>query len=79
MRCGLMSVAMTFSWMCAREMLEAPPGTRVSNGPLCSRIVCENTPERFDWLINYINQLGTCFKIMQPITDNFTILLLMLQ
>ena len=30
MRCGLMSVAMTFSWMCGREMLEAPPGTRLS-------------------------------------------------
>ena len=41
--------------------------------------VCENTPESFDWLINYINQLGTCFKIMQPITDNFTMMLLMLQ
>ena len=37
--------------------------------------VCENTLESFDWLINYINQLGTCFKIMQPITDNFTMLL----
>ena len=31
--------------------------------------MCENTPENFDWLINYIDQLGTCFKIMQPITD----------
>ena len=38
--------------------------------------VCENTSESFDWLIIYINQLGTCFKIMQPITDNFTMLLL---
>ena len=41
--------------------------------------MCENTPESFDWLINYINQLGTCFKIMQPITDNFTMLLFKLQ
>ena len=29
-RYGVMSVAMTFSCVCAREMLEAPPGTRVS-------------------------------------------------
>ena len=32
-RYGVMSVAMTFSYVCARGMLEAPPGTRVSTTP----------------------------------------------
>ena len=37
-RFGVMSVAMTFSCVCAREMLEAPPGTRVS----AARSLCNN-------------------------------------
>ena len=37
--CGLIWVAMTFSWMYARETLGAPPGTRVSDRPLCARFL----------------------------------------
>ena len=42
-RYGVMSVAMKLSCVCARGMLEAPPGTRVSNRPVCTRIsVCSD-------------------------------------
>ena len=44
----------------------------------CYFATVKNTQDSFDWLINYINQWGTCFKIIQPITDNFTTLLLTL-